>query len=89
MNTITIDSQIYDEALQYASKKKMSVSSLFEFAVRKLMDMKPAHQTQNVFESVKYEKALNFMDTIVADSYNIVVPVDEDGREARSEKYMK
>lgn len=69
-------------------RKKMSVSSLFEFAVRKLMDMKPAHQTQNVFESVKYEKALNFMDTIVADSYNIVVPADEDGREARSEKYM-
>lgn len=67
----------------------MSVSSLFEFAVRKLMDMKPTHQTNNVLESVKYKKALSFMDTIVADSYNIVVPADEDGREARSEKYMK
>jgi len=89
MNTITIDSQIYDEALQYASKKKMSVSHLFEVAVRKLLDMKPAHQTSNVFESLEYEKALNLMDTIVADSCKIVVPADEDGREARIEKHME
>lgn len=40
-------------------------------------------------DSQIFEKTLNFMDTIVADSYNIVIPADEDGREARSEKYMK
>lgn len=89
MNTITIDSKIYNEALRYASRKRMSVSSLFEIAVRKLIDMSPAHQTSNVFESIEYEKALNFMDTIVSDSQTISVPVDEDGREARIEKYMK
>lgn len=89
MSTITIDSRIYNEALQYASRKRMSVSNLFEVAVRKLMDMSPAHHTSNVYKSAEYEEALNFMDTIVSDSHTNSVPVDEDGREARIEKYMK
>lgn len=90
MNTISIDSRIYGEALSYATKKKMSVSDLFELAVRKLMDKSPVSNTSDVTESAKYAEALDLMEDIVSDSYsNIHVPADEDGRDARVEKYLQ
>ena len=38
MNTITIDNNLYNEAILYAGKRRMSVAALFESAVRKFMD---------------------------------------------------
>lgn len=65
----------------------MSVSDLFELAVRKLIDMKPVRQLVNVFEIAEYEDFLNFMDAITSDSGQVSVPADEDGCDARIEKY--
>ena len=85
MNSVTIDNNLYNEAILYADRKKMSISGLFEFAVRNSMDLQ---STKSVLDSVEYKNALEAMDEIMADEQTASVPIDEDGRDARSEKYM-
>lgn len=88
MNSVTIDNNLYNEAILYADRKKMSISGLFEFAVRNFMDLHPIKSTKSVLDSVEYKNALEAMDEIMADEQTVSVPIDEDGRDARSEKYM-
>lgn len=88
MNTITIDNNLYNEAMLYADKKRMSVSGLFEYAVRKYMESHPVKTKGSVFDSIEYKRALEAMDEILADEQTVSVPVDEDGRDARIEKYI-
>ena len=87
MNSVTIDNNLYNEAILYADRKKMSISGLFEFAVRNFMDLHPIKSTKSVLDSVEYKNALEAMDEIMADEQTVSVPIDEDGRDARSEKY--
>ena len=88
MNSVTIDNNLYNEAILYADRKKMSISGLFEFAVRNFMDLHHIKSTKSVLDSVEYKNALEAMDEIMADEQTVSVPIDEDGRDARSEKYM-
>ena len=88
MNTITIDNKLYNEAILYADQKRMSVSGLFEYAVRKLMEHHPVQPKSSVLDSDEYKKALEAMDEIMADEQTVTVPLDEDGRDARVERYM-
>ena len=88
MNSVTIDNNLYNEAILYADRKKMSISGLFEFAVRNFMDLHPIKSTKSVLDSVEYKNALEAMDEIMAVDQTVSVPIDEDGRDARSEKYM-
>ena len=88
MNSVTIDNNLYNEAILYADRKKMSISGLFEFAVRNFMDLHPIKSTKSVLDSVEYKNALEAMDEIMADEQTVSVPTDEDGRDGRSEKYM-
>ena len=88
MNSVTIDNNLYNEAILYSDRKKMSISGLFEFAVRNFMDLHPIKSTKSVLDSVEYKNALEAMDEIMADEQTASVPIDEDGRDARSEKYM-
>ena len=88
MNSVTIDNNLYNEAILYADRKKMSISGLFEFAVRNFMDLDAIKSTKSVLDSVEYKNALEAMDEIMADEQTVSVPIDEDGRDARSEKYM-
>ena len=88
MNSVTIDNNLYNEAILYADRKKMSISGLFEFAVRNFMDLHPIKSTKSVLDSVEYKNALEAMDEIMADEQTAYVPIDEDGRDERSEKYM-
>ena len=88
MNSVTIDNNLYNEAILYADRKKMSISGLFEFAVRNFMDLHPIKSTKSVLDSVEYKNALEAMDEIMADEQTVSVPIDEDGRDVRSEKYM-
>ena len=67
MNTITIDNKLYNEAILYAGKKRMSVAGLFESAVRNFMDLHPIKSKQSVLDSVEYKRALEAMDEFVAD----------------------
>ena len=88
MNSVTIDNNLYNEAILYADRKKMSISGLFEFAVRNFMDLHPIKSTKSVLDSVEYKNALEAMDEIMADEQTVSVPTDEEGRDERSEKYM-
>ena len=83
MNSVTIDNNLYNEAILYADRKKMSISGLFEFAVRNFMDLHPIKSTKSVLDSVEYKNALEAMDEIMADEQTVSVPIDEDGRNAR------
>ena len=88
MNTITIDNKLYNEAMQYADNKRMSISGLFEFAVRKFMEHNPVRTKESVLDSAEYKRALDYMDELMAGEQIVPVPSDEDGRDARTEKYM-
>ena len=88
MNTITIDNKLYNEAILYAGKKRMSVAGLFESAVRNFMDLHPIKSKQSVLDSVEYKRALEAMDELMADEQTVSVRVDEDGRDARIAKYI-
>ena len=88
MNTITIDNNLYNEAILYAGKKRISVTGLFESAVRKFMDSHPISSKKSVLDSIEYKRALEAMDEIMADEQIVSVPADEDGRDARIEKYI-
>ena len=88
MNTITIDDNLYNEAILYAGKKRMSVAGLFESAVRNFMDSHPIKPRKSVLDSMEYKRALEAMDAIMADEQTVSVPVDENGRDARIEKLI-
>ena len=89
MNTITIDNKLYKEAMQYADNKRMSISGLFELAVRKFMEHNPVRTKESVLDSAEYKRALDYMDELMAGEQIVSVPSDEDGRGARTEKYMR
>ena len=80
MNTITIDNNLYSEAILYAEKKRMSIAGLFESAVRNFMDSHPIKSKKSVLDSIEYKRALEAMDEIMADEQTVSVPIDEDGR---------
>ena len=88
MNTITIDNNLYNEAILYAGKRRMSVAGLFETAVRNFMDSHPKKQKKSVLDSMEYKKALEALDAIMADEQTVSGPIDENGRDARIEKYI-
>ena len=88
MNTITIDNNLYNEAILYAGKRRMSVAGLFESAVRNFMDSHPIKPRKSVLDSMEYKKALEAMDAIMADEQTVSVPIDENGRDARIERYI-
>ena len=56
--------------------------------MRNFMDLHRIKSTKSVLDSVEYKNALEAMDEIMADEQTVSVPIDEDGRDARSEKYM-
>lgn len=88
MSTVTIDPELYNEAIKYANNEKMSISGLFELAVRKLMDLHPMKANDTIPDSVEYRNALEYMDKLFAGEQNVSIPADEDGRDARAEKYV-
>lgn len=89
MNTITIDNKLYNEAMQYADNKKMSISGLFEYAVRKFMELNPVRTKNSILDSAEYKRALDYMDELMAGEQSISIPSNEDGRDARTEKYIR
>ena len=41
-----------------------------------------------MLDSIEYKRALEAMDAIMADEQTVSGPIDEDGRDARTEKYI-
>ena len=83
MHTVTIDNHLYKEAILYASRKNISISGLFEYAVRNFMNLHPVKTKGSILDSIEYKKAL---DEITAGEQAVAVPADEDGRDARIEQ---
>ena len=52
------------------------------------MDSHPISSKKSVLDSIEYKRALEAMDEIMADEQTVSVPADEDGRDARIEKYI-
>ena len=51
------------------------------------MDSHPIKSNKSVLDSIEYKRALEAMDKIMADEQTVSVPIDEDGRDARTEIY--
>lgn len=85
MNTIKINADIYHEAENYAKLNNLSIQNVIEKGLKTFFEnmraLKPRH------ESVDMKQALQYVSTLSA-SGSAVVPADEDGREARSAKYL-
>lgn len=90
MNTVTIDSTLYKEAERFAAQKNMTMSSFFEYAVRKIITaMSSDIPTKTSRDTLKYQQALEYMDSFVADDLAEPVPADEKGIGALvEEKYL-
>ena len=52
------------------------------------MDSHPIKSKKSVLDSIEYKRALEAMDEIMADEQTVSGPIDEDGRDARTEKYI-
>ena len=87
MHTVTIDNHLYKEDILYASRKNISISGLFEYAVRNFMNLHPVKTKGSILDSIEYKKALEAMDEITAGEQAVAVPADEDGRDARIEQF--
>ena len=66
----------------------MSIAGLFESAVHNFMDSHPIKSKKSVLDSIEYKRALKAMDEIMADEQTVSGPIDEDGRDARTEKSL-
>lgn len=89
MNTVTIDSKIYKEVARYASRKKISISHLFEVAVSKYLNINTSTQGSGIYDSREFIDALVYMDSLMSsDDENISIPTDENGKEIKSDKYL-
>ena len=88
MNTVTIDSQLYNEAVRYATKERMTLSGLFELAVRRLMYVDTPQTSSKVIDRKEFQKALDYMNLLMSEEDNLSVPADEDGKAERLKKYL-
>lgn len=80
MSTITIDSNIYEKAEQYAHSHNVSVRTLVESYFRRLV------HTSNEKKSVPM-KELKDLSPEVRQLIGIVSPKEKDGQDLNGEKY--
>ena len=86
MNTLTIDQALYDGAALYARQNNMSIQKVIELGVKLLLDNVRHSNTKT--NDMELEQALKYVSTLSAKGGRIV-PVDENGRDARIEKYVR
>ena len=85
MNTITIDQGVYEGAASYARQNNISIQKVIEQGVRLLLANVHAPKPQSA--DVELEEALRYVSTLSAKGGR-PVPSNEDGRDARIEKYI-
>lgn len=88
MNTINIDNSLYNSTIQYAQQHNMNINQVVEAGLKLLLSqISPKHEkAKSVWETGEYKDAMAYLDTL-SDSRGNNIPADEDGREARTEKY--
>ena len=85
MNTLTIDQAVYDGAALYARQNNMSVQKVIELGVKLLLTN--VRHSNTKANDMELEEALKYVSTLSAKGGR-TVPVDENGRDARIEKYV-
>ena len=85
MNTLTIDQAVYDGAALYARQNNMSIQKVIELGVKLLLDNVRHSNTKT--NDMELEQALKYVSTLSAKGGR-TVPMDENGRDARIEKYI-
>ena len=85
MNTLTIDQAVYDGAALYARQNNMSIQKVIELGVKLLLDN--VRHSNTKANDMELEEALKYVSTLSAKGGR-TVPVDENGRDARIEKYI-
>lgn len=88
MNTISIDSTLYNSTAQYAKQHKMTIEEVVESGLKLILTPFWAKQNKekSIWDTDEYRNALLYLDTL-ADGSGKPIPENEDGRDARVEKY--
>lgn len=86
MNTLTIDQNIYNGAELYAKQNNISIQEVFELGVKLLLAKVNLAKPKN--EDLELKEALKYVSTLSAKGGR-TVPVDENGSDARIEKYER
>ena len=88
MNTISIDSSLYNSTAQYAQQHHININQVVEAGLKLLLSqIRPKHEkVKSVWDTEEYQNAMAYLDTL-SDKSGKPVPADEDGRNARTEKY--
>ena len=86
MNTLTIDKALYDRTALYARQNKIKKKKVIELGVKLLLDN--VRHSNTKANDMELEEALKYVSTLSAKGGR-TVPVDENGRDARIEKYVR
>lgn len=78
MNTITIDSDMYRGAAEYAERYNMSVKDVVEHGIQLLIGTINNAITESKVRKINRDKAMDFVKTLSA-SGGSIVPADENG----------
>ena len=83
MNTISIDSSLYNSTAQYAQQHHMNINQVVEAGLKLLLSqIRPKHEkVKSVWDTEEYQNAMAYLDTL-SDKSGKPVPADEDGRNA-------
>lgn len=90
MNTISIDSDMYKGAAEYARRYNISIKEVVEHGIQLVIgtiNANVAKRKRAKTDKLSMKEAMEYVETLSA-SGGSPVPADEDGREARIEKYM-
>lgn len=83
MNTVTINSNVYRGAEQYANLHNISVADAVEKAI--LLFLQKVQPKQKLMETTEFKEALAYVKSIVS-SEGKPVPADENGLDALVEQ---
>ena len=86
MNTITINSNIYRGAEQYANQHNMSVKDAVEKAILLFLQKEPL--TQKITETTEFKEALDYVKSIIPTG-GMPVPAEENGLDVLVEQKYK
>lgn len=88
MYTVSIDNTLYNSTEQYAKQHHMNINQVVEAGLKLLLNqIRPKHEkTKSIWDTDEYKNAMAYLDTLT-DKSGKPVPANEDGREARTEKY--
>lgn len=86
MNTVTINSNVYRGAEQYANLHNISVADAVEKAI--LLFLQKVQPKQKLMETTEFKEALAYVKSIVP-SEGKNVPADENGLDALVEQKYK